>query len=307
LNDKKIKILVSSNCQTGGLASSLNVFLRNSISSIDVAPLHHINVEVEKLKIAQLLDDVDYWVTSYGWDIPEIKLSCEKNLKLKVIKIPAISFSAFHPDLSYVLDKKSNKSLNGKFTYNSAIAIWLFNNNIDPSKAKYFYNQSTFNILGYKNMWAPSAKRLLDQFISLGFSPAEYHEFFNAIKRTGCFMHSVNHPKITLLFELAKLIASRINPSVKLDKLNTTIADPLMGASIWPVYPDIAYSLGIDGSYLWKLGDAKLINGLDSFILESYSHYENHHERGDLQLHAFHISHDKFNDMMSSLNVKVNH
>ena len=307
MKNNKLKILISSNCQTGGIASSLNILLRNSILSIEAAPIHHNTSENERLKISQLLNEVDFWVTSFGWDFPEIKESCETNIKLKVIKIPAITFSAFHPDLSYVIDRRSNQILSDQFAYNSAIAVWLFNNNINITNAKYFFNAAVFNALGYTHMWDSSSKQLLNEFISLGLTITEFEEFFNAVKRYGCFMHSINHPSIDLLFELSKLVAKKIDPSLKLEKFNTTIADPLMLNSIWPLYPDIADSLGLEGSYIWKLNDGKLINGLDSFLLESFTYYENNYERGYLELKNFPIPSDKFNTVMNSLNLKINH
>src|SRR5215470_15972573 len=65
----------------------------------------------------------------------------------------------------------------------------------------------------------------------------------------GCFCYSVNHPKIGVLDSFAETLVRRAGLEPVSAARRRAPMDPLAALGNWPVYPEIARHLGIDGSY----------------------------------------------------------
>jgi hypothetical protein len=133
--------------------------------------------------------------------------------------------------------------------------------------------------------WPAEVAQLRAKFAA---SDIEFSPFFLRIKRLGNFMHSINHPKLPALRQIAAQAAALIDPACTFldDPALETIPDALLH-SVWPVYPEIAACYSLPGSYVWKL-PARYYYGVDDFVAHAYEMYrEGGIARGDIR-YAWH-------------------
>jgi hypothetical protein len=259
------KIVVSSNCMTGGLVAALSLLQPDS----QFVPIPRTIEDVETL--GQTLSGSDYWLVS---GLGELNLNChEFNPDLKIVEFPELYFDAFHPDQVYAWlpDRTLAESATGP--YHSAVVLWAWRRELSVEQTKSLFRSEVFEALGYHDRWGSSINRLSQLFET--FQGINHNDFLQPLIRRGAFMHTVNHPKISAICSLARLLASAIRPAAHPndEPIEDVLLDSLFLASFsWPVYPSIANALGTRGSFLWKLEDHSVI-GLDQFIELSFAHY----------------------------------
>lgn len=125
-------------------------------------------------------------------------------------------------------------------------------------------------MLGYLDRWDTSVARMKAAFDSCGL---DFDRFFLATKRDGTFMYTINHPRISLLTWLAKLLAIRLGHDKSIWHKEIPISDALSRVAIWPVYPEVAHELALPGSYTWFVDRGQVIDGLENYIEFSYNQY----------------------------------
>jgi len=256
------RVIVSSNCQTGGIAAALQVIFHND----EITPLPwaaFANVEAES-QFVEKLKNADVWVSIGGYELLE-KHGIANHIHL--VRIPAIRFSGFHPDLVYARKISTNELTVPH--YNSAIAVWAYKNNLGVSDAEKLFNKKTFTELGYLDHWGPSIDQLKQRFKG---SDLEFSEFILPMRREGLFMYSLNHPKVMALVRLAKLVARKMGAGAEVLDRYIDINDGL-NEIICPVYPDIGESLSLHSAYEWKMGERKWISGVRAFLEDAYESY----------------------------------
>lgn len=258
-----MKIIVRANCITGALSTGLEIiFPEVSVHAIHGAP-NQTTKEKTELIISEASSNDYYLVTQWPQEFSD-HIPTDK-----IIKVPNQTFVAFHPDLVYC-QKRSNNQLTIPH-YNSRIVLQAFCMGIPANDVSKFFNHDVFRELGYFGYWDDSVTNLKKRFLEADFSDEQFRKFFRRLARKGIFMHSINHPNIEFLIELVKLIALKINPEKNPDSCVFNIADGLM-SYVSPVYPEIAFELGVKGSYTWSI-NRKNYN-LDSFIRFSYENYK---------------------------------
>lgn len=256
------QVIVSSNCQTGGIAAALQVIFPNDV--ITPLPLPtFVNIEAES-KFAQKLKNADIWVSIGGG---ELLGKHGMASQLQLIRIPIIRFSGFHPDLVYARRISTNELITPH--YNSAIAIWAYKNGLDVGAAEKLFNKKTYGELGYLDYWEPSIEQLKQRFRD---SDLDFADFILPMRREGLFMHSLNHPKIMALVRLSKLIARKMGAGAEVLDRNIDINDGL-NEVIWPIYPDIGDSLSLHSSYEWKMGEGRWVSGVRAYLESAYENY----------------------------------
>ena len=256
------RIIVSSNCQTGGIAAALQVIFPDD----EIIPLPlpaHTDVEAEA-QFVKKLQNADVWVSIGGYELLD-KHGIAKQIQL--IRIPVIRFSGVHPDLVYAKKLSTNELITPH--YNSAIAVWAYKNNLGVGDAEKLFNKKTYTELGYLDHWGPSIDQLKQRFKD---SDLEFSEFILPMRREGLFMYSLNHPKVITLVRLAKLVARKMGTGAEVLDKNVDINDGL-NEVIWPVYPDIGESLSLHSSYQWKMGEGQWISGVRTFLEYAYENY----------------------------------
>jgi hypothetical protein len=161
-----------------------------------------------------------------------------------------LSFSAFHPDLVYIQVKRSKSFMLGPLGhYNSAIAFWGFSHGLAISETVELFNGRNYEALGYFDFWQSSKQALLVQGETANFPLANHLDKWS---RTGCFMHSVNHPLLFTIADIAKEILSNLGlPAVA--EAAQYLPDESGDGPVWPVFPEIGERLGISGHYFFKV------------------------------------------------------
>jgi hypothetical protein len=269
-----LKILITAYCQTAGIAAALKELLPEyQIEAHQLPALLSVACEedfVDKLK------PFDIWVTSGHFHLPDKYDLTSLSNNFRFIKIPpAISFPAFHPDLCY-----AEIISTGEWTspnYNSAIALWCYINGISVEDAATAFCQQVYKELGYFDIWEPSVAYLRQLFIDHGLEE-HFNAFFLNIKRQGCFVHTINHPKVDVLIQIAKIIAIKIGADHSIIEKDVSVIDTLVSL-VWPVYPELAdyYSIKSNG-YVWKWSggvDAVIQGNLTEFLEFAYNSYIN--------------------------------
>lgn len=256
-----MKIVVTSNCQTPGIAEALRALLDTDILSKSVSASAWPS-------IVDALSDADVWVTSFS--MPDNIGNVRLPPRLRMIRIPRVWFGAFQPDLTYAVT--NGKGLNGlDSAYHSKIALWGWRNGLSTDRVLSLFRPDVFHRLGYFAAW-DSEKELLRQ--SFSDTDLDFTRFWNAISRRIPFMYTANHPGPVVLAAMAKQIAVLIgaSESVHTEPVETLCVPKMLARTIWPVYPDIAAYFGFKGMYRWKLAD-KFIHSLPEFIEKSFAYY----------------------------------
>lgn len=268
-------ILVVGNCQIGGIAAALQrLFPSDLVSAVPVNP--------SALKgggggLTKRIASADIVL---GGDFAHTFLKRQNIVPRHFLTIPRLYFSAFHPDIVGARIKSSGAGYPAR--YNSAICLWAFTNNIEPADASRLFNKHTFARLGYFNRWESSVAHMKTAFESTGF---DFNRFFLAVKRDGIFMHTVNHPKVSLLIWMAKMLAVRIGHDKTVWNKEVFINDALGRVAIWPVYPEVAHELAMPGSYTWFVDKGKVIEGLRNYIEFAYDKYSRSGiDRADIEI-----------------------
>lgn len=259
-------ILVSSNCQTAGVALALKAMLPDA--AIQVAPLAAPNAKgFEGLAAAASAADV--WVTSAKSE-PVLALADRS----KTIRIPQIEFDAFHPDIIYTRRNDGTQATGpGKSDYHSYIALWSFRNGLSIDQCEALFNATTFDRIGYFGRWSACIDTLRDLFAPTDIS---FDEFFRPMVKASPFMHSLNHPAGAAMVQLSRLVARKLSDDAALlnHPFERVLQDTLAIGTIWPIYPEIAARYGTEGGYVWKVGADRFFSSLRAYLEESFRIYE---------------------------------
>lgn len=259
-------ILVTTYCQTMGLASALrSLFPLAKVEARE--PLR--KDEEDPAAFARRLAATDAWINvEIGDEYYTGAEASAANPKLTYVRVPLVEFDVFHPDLCGVTDGASSV-----MKYTSRIAAWTYSKSVAPAKAAGYFNATTFANLGYLSRWDPAVTRLKANFAASDLKD-DFDWFYRRIKRTGVFMYTQSHPKPYVLAELAKLVAVRLGRERGVLDLDISAHDKL-SLFIWPVYPEIARNLSVPSNgYVWKIDDDRRVEGLETFLAQSYGAYQ---------------------------------
>ena len=192
----------------------------------------------------------------------------------KISYIPAVSFAGFHPDNDYIINKNTNKPISGPLGhYQSMLIFWGWKNGFSITETERLFSSEMFEAVGYYDLYQSSHKALLDRFKSY---PYPLEQAFLKWRSRGCFMHSVNHPKLYVLADLARIFLEKAGYKIPPD-IETYVPDQFTNHGCWPVYPEIGERLSIEGSYSFKkAGKEPVFLTLPEFIEQSFAVYSEH-------------------------------
>jgi hypothetical protein len=190
------------------------------------------------------------------------------------IVVPTVTFAAFHPDIQYgFIGGKVVESGLGS-GWNSRILLWAYMNDLKEQEARELFREAVYRELGYLDEWMPSRDLLKRGFEKHGF---DFGRWMQSVQRDGVFMYGINHPLPKALSNLAVQIIERNFASMhqREDDAHRFVTDYL-AHTVWPVYPEIADELGVDGSFTWQVG--RLVRRrkvqLDEFIALCYKAWD---------------------------------
>jgi hypothetical protein len=186
---------------------------------------------------------------------------------------PGVWFSAFHPDVVYLLGPWGSvpTPLGGD---HSSLVLYGWHRGLSVAQTAKLFTEPVFEALRFFDCWAEAKRSLMSEARDLGFS---LDTMFARLERSGCFMHSPIHPALIVMAELARELMRHVGivPAVGAPELY--LEDPLMLGTVWPVYPEIGHRLGLPGSYMFKQGHAPglipSLFDLEEFIARSFEAY----------------------------------
>jgi Polysaccharide biosynthesis enzyme WcbI len=253
--------LVISNCQTIGIANSLSLLCPH----IDVDICDVWKFRNEYLSLQDGLSSYDCLVLN-----PEVKTLGLVNFDnfQNVIEVPGVLFTGFHPDICYVV--KSGEPIKGAMdAYHSLIIYTAYKNNVPEADVRKLFCEKMFNALSYYDDWETGKATLTKSFLDVGL---DIHEEFIRWSRHGAFMHSLNHPKIDVLYDISTKIALKAGENIVLSNMRPY--DNLANGDACPVYPEIGNRFGIHGDYYFKPSGLFKLVSIEQFISRSYECYK---------------------------------
>lgn len=261
-----MKVTIIGNCQ----GDSLAVCLRAMNPALDVefiliTDLRNGNRKAEDILALSDRVFIQPHVKADLVDFPEDKISY----------FPAVAFPAFHPDMTYVTgvrkggDKETVHS--PMVIYHSAIALFGYINGVSIDDLCGWYNRYVFNKFGYFDVWDLARADLLAEG-ELANMPLGH--MFELWRSRGNFMYSFNHPRLTVMADIARALLVREGIPVINHNVADYLDDPLRGMSIWPVYPHIAERLGLQGDLNFKSHEPGVTYTIRQFLEISFQLYD---------------------------------
>lgn len=264
----QMKIVVTSNCMTGGLTAAFRAIFPGA--EVVAIP----RVGVDETVLFEHVGSANQWFVSGPIDLINEVRGAIAPRTIDVVEFPEIYFNAFHPDQVYAWMRDGSLVESAAGPYNSAIVLWAWQHHLSIEQTLSLFDPAVMEALGYHERWPASVERLKLDFAP--FPHLDYREFIEPLRRFGCFMHTVNHPKGVAIVRLARILAREIDPWIKVDQvpLEDLLVDTLFNASFsCAMYPSIANALGTTSDFRWKLEDHSLID-LREFVSRSFRSYE---------------------------------
>lgn len=197
----------------------------------------------------------------------------------KVMLYPPIRFAGFHPDLMYVVNHDPPGVVHGPADgYHSSIGVMAWKAGLPPAQAcELFRDDVFFGELAFDQWWWLSWASVVEAGKQCDIQMAP---LLDRWARSGCFMHTTNHPKLHVMADVARVLLERM-PDVPLRPGHPErfAYDYFTAGPIWPVYPSIARRLKMgEGSYEFVLGDRHFTSdapvqvlGLEAFLEGSFA------------------------------------
>lgn len=253
-------IVVMGDCQTGGVAAALSLML--PADAITGEPWSRREADSER--IVSALRGADVVVTSIPRDAETVLRARGHFPDVPQLRFPRILFRGFHPDIIVPRIEGKAVRLLGVTAYHSATAVWCWRAGLDLERTRTLFTARTFERLGYTRCWRQETARLRARFMD---SDLAFADVFLPLQASGqVFMHTVNHPRIDVLVQVARGLARALGAPEDMvaQPVERMIPDALAAATVWPVYPGVAEHLGVRGDSVWRMGNESL--SLDDFL-----------------------------------------
>ena len=160
--------------------------------------------------------------------------------------VPCFSFTGYHPDCCYVTAEGERITDGLIGPYHSMIALAGYKEQIGPAATARFFNDRLFEQAGYYRQWLAQRDRMIERFGTFGY---DISGIFRKAGRGRSFMHTIDHPDMMLMTELAKVVLRRLDRPYRDDA--PLPVDALADMS-WPVYPEVGEQLGVAGAYRFR-------------------------------------------------------
>jgi hypothetical protein len=259
------KIVVMSNCQTGGLHAALAAMLPGD----HVVSLAWLGTEPAGLRDA--LVGADVWVCSIPREQAEV-IAADAAVSPQIIVVPTIWFPAFHPDQTPILWRRGGELEGAVGPYHSKICVWGWTHGFDADAVLACFRPEVFAALGYFDAWSSATAELRGIFEP---TDVDFGRWFLPLGRRGAFMLTNNHPRLDALVQLARLVAEQLgaDPALVAYGWEQVLPDGLLASSVvWPLYPAVADVLDLPGAFVWRLASGELID-LPTFVTRSLASY----------------------------------
>ncbi|QAU35549.1 GSCFA domain-containing protein [Janthinobacterium sp. 17J80-10] len=246
----ELKVLILGNCQGKGLARLLQAMSTNvTATHLELTGGMLAQIRSGEVDIAKMGAENDVILLHPHAEFLQFIEQKHPDIRARIKMIPAINFSAFHPDLVYIKNGRSGHALGPLGEYQSSIAFYGWRNGLTVEETIGLFAEDVYAKLGFFDYW-DSARAFLQHNEQLTGIPLE--KSLNKWSAGGCWMYSVNHPKLRVLADVARAILAREGIDA-LPDAEQFVQDDLASGPVWPVYPEIGKRLGIgNGHYFFK-------------------------------------------------------
>jgi hypothetical protein len=270
-------VVVGHNCQVAVLGGCFR-FLAPDAEVATVEPANFAEFESSPERILTIAAGADLTV-SLPFEMGQLSSLTPARLREAArayVPVPSIIFPAFHPDIVYISNKGRNFG-SPMGDYHSALIVYGFACGYSAREIVSLFRAEVFAKIGYLDSWFGARDSLLAMSRAHGF---ELGRLFAGWMRRGCFMHTINHPKLFVMEDLAREALARADIPARPIRCEEVLTDPLSGI-VWPVYPEIAARYGLTGGTTFKppasgfdfLLDAVRCFDLQAMVEGSLAHY----------------------------------
>jgi hypothetical protein len=236
-----MKIGVLFNCLNEGLA----VALRALLPGAEIVNFHSamaLPPDVEASRQA-VLAGCDHVVTAhFGPAHGRLSTSALARVVRNLHVVPGFAFAGFHPDMCYV---HANGQVVPGVTggYQSRIAVAAYLAGMSPGETAALYNKLVFSRLGYFAAYAEQSALLAERWARHG---VDAWPFLRRWREAGCFAHTINHPKMLVVLDIARIACARMGLATAQPEPDAAaLPDNLARGPLHPVFPDIAAAIGV--------------------------------------------------------------
>lgn len=243
-----MKIAVVGNCQCESFAA----WTRHVVPGVEVVTVHaHCLYDPAfGQQVVTALEDAEI-VFSQGveWPLDGPVRTAIIAAQPRTTMWPGFGFDGFHPDIAYLFNPAGGLVRSAMGDYNSRIIAAAFVANRPPAQTRRLFNSLSYGRLGYFDAF-PKARAAASQW--LGQHGLDADVLIAEWLATGSFMHTVNHPAIRVIADIARHTLRTAGLTVP--RHGETLPDDPMAACKWPIYPEIARRIGIAGDMLFVTG-----------------------------------------------------
>jgi hypothetical protein len=270
-----MKLGVLGSCQSFGIAAALRALLPAAEVvnfGIGAAPIE----PAEARRMADSLVACDAVIAN---EVPArlgpIGTQALRARAKRLQTVPKIYFAGFHPDSAHV--SIDGRALDGPAGgYQSRIAVIGHLAGFSVADTVALYNKLVFSRLGYLRAYAEQSVLMSEQCAAHGIDGGRLQ--LRWVKR-GCFMYTVNHPKMFVLLDLARVACALLDITPEQTAVVAEhLPDHLALGPMHPVFPDIAAAAGVapDGMYrnVFVPGAANRGLTLTEFVRDSFRRFD---------------------------------
>lgn len=276
LTQRALKIVLIGNCQVHAIAQLIEQMAAKPIEvrswvwnqssrdqfEIDIAELNMSLVNSDLILFHQEGDFHPWFEQRYP------------HLRFKTRTMPRIIFGAWHPDLDIIFSCQEERcaSIEGGLMedYQSTLAFYGWKQGMDIDQTLALFAADVYQQMGYFDCYAGWKAFLAGEGEQTGLPLAHLIDDWS---RQGCWMYSVNHPKLFVLADIARELMRRENIAIDetVDAI-TLVEDAFSHGTIWPIYPEIAAHYGLSGDCIFRSGVTEW--DLREFVATSFARFE---------------------------------
>jgi hypothetical protein len=258
-----MKIVSFGNCNAHGIGLALAQMMPDheviSYEYVAVKRDNQTEEALSKLKGADLVFS--------NMNAPEFPMTGEASVSRNVVLYPSVSFTGFHPDCCVL------PNISPLGPYHSMIAVAGFTLGLSLDDTLKLYRDDVFERLNYYSEFEAAKSFYLNHVKSFDF---DLTVDFDCWIAQGAFMHTVNHPKVFALTDLAFHLAKKSDLTNRYAKRVEALQDWLSGHPIFAVYPEIASRIGVETQPLFKRSgfNSQSVMSLRTFVELSLKLYQ---------------------------------
>lgn len=250
-----MQVFIIGNCQAESLARalpSLNPGITTDFMRLRPADgkgllsgdLAFQDLQSEDKRIDTLVSQSDLVLFQHDPVLLDLYLKAFPQTQSRLRLFPRIVFQGFHPDMI-----RLGKGIRGATgNHHSSIAARAWTLGMNAAQTLDLFREDVFEALGLFEYWDTGVRHLIKAGADANLPLDKLITDWTA---RGVWMHTVNHPKLPVLVDMAKAILIREGLSFDPDG-GQSLTDPRASDAVWSVYPDIAKRLGCDGAYRFQ-------------------------------------------------------